>query len=192
MPTPNPAALEFLLSRRSRPAKTLIGPVPTRDALGPLLEAAARTPDHGKLEPWRFIVLEKPALTRLSILVADMAAGRDLDDDQRQKTINQYANADLAVAVISSPKDSPKVPHIEQVYSAGAACLALLNASLAAGWGANWLSGWASHDPVFRKRGLDLADHEVIAGFIHIGTEKTAPPERPRPDLDAITTWVTE
>jgi len=192
MPAPNPAVLDFLLSRRSRPAKTLVSPVPTRNALTPLLQAAARTPDHGKLEPWRFIVLEKPALTRLSLLVAKMAAGRDLDDDQRQKAINQYADADLAVAVISSPKDSPKVPHIEQVYSAGAACLALLNASLAAGWGANWLSGWASHDPEFRKLGLGLSDHETIAGFIHIGTEKMAPPERPRPDLDAITTWVTD
>lgn len=192
MPTPNSAALDFLLSRRSRPAKTLIGPVPTRDELHPLLQAAARTPDHGKLEPWRFIVLEKAALTRLSILVTDMAADRDLDDDQQQKAINQYANADLAVAVILSPKASPKVPHIEQVYSAGAVCLALLNASLAAGWGANWLSGWASHDPAFCSDGLGLAAHETIAGFIHIGTEKTAPPERPRPDLDAITTWVTD
>jgi len=192
MPAPNQTALDFLLSRRSRPAKTLVAPAPDRTALRPLLTAAARTPDHGKLEPWRFIVLEKPALTRLSTLVAELGAGRDLDADQMTKSISQYANADLAVAVICSPKPSPKIPEIEQVYSAGAACLALLNAALAAGWGANWLSGWASHDPEFRTRGLDLAPHETIAGFIHIGTEKTAPPERPRPDLDAITTWVTD
>ena len=191
MPAPNQAALDFLLSRRSRPAKTLVAPAPDRDALMPLLTAAARTPDHGKLEPWRFIVLEKAALTRLSVLVAELAEGRDLDEMQKMKAVNQYATADLAVAVITSPKTSEKVPEIEQVYSAGAACLALLNAALAAGWGANWLSGWASHDPEFRSRGLDLAAHETIAGFIHIGTEKTAPPERPRPDLDAITTWVT-
>lgn len=158
----------------------------------PLLTAAARTPDHGKLEPWRFIVLEKAALTRLSVLVAELAEGRDLDEMQTLKSVNQYANADLAVAVITSPKASAKVPEIEQVYSAGAACLALLNAALAAGWGANWLSGWASHDPEFRIRGLGLESHEAIAGFIHIGTEKMAPPERPRPDLDAITTWITD
>ncbi|SEK25821.1 nitroreductase family protein [Pacificibacter marinus] len=192
MPAPNQTALDFLLSRRSRPAKTLVAPAPDRAALRPLLTAAARTPDHGKLEPWRFIVLEKPALTRLSTLVAELGAGRDLDADQMTKSISQYANADLAVAVIFSPKPSPKIPEIEQIYSAGAACLALLNAALAAGWGANWLSGWASHDPEFRTRGLNLAPQETIAGFIHIGTEKTAPPERPRPDLDAITTWVTD
>lgn len=192
MPAPNQAALDFLLSRRSRPAKTLVGPAPDRAALMPLLTAAARTPDHGKLEPWRFIVLEKTALTRLSVLVAELAEGRDLDEMQTLKSVNQYANADLAVAVITSPKASAKVPEIEQVYSAGAACLALLNAALAAGWGANWLSGWASHDPEFRIRGLGLESHEAIAGFIHIGTEKMAPPERPRPDLDAITTWITD
>lgn len=192
MPAPNQAALDFLLSRRSRPAKTLVAPAPDRDALMPLLTAAARTPDHGKLEPWRFIVLEKAALTRLSVLVGDMAARDGMDEAQTLKSVNQYANADLAVAVICVPKPSEKVPLIEQVYSAGAACLALLNAALAAGWGANWLSGWASHDPEFRIRGLGLESHESIAGFIHIGTEKTAPPERPRPDLDAITTWVTD
>lgn len=192
MPTPNKDALEFLLSRRSRPAKTLIGPVPDRDTITTLLTAAARTPDHGKLEPWRFIVLEKPALTRLSQLVATLGAKRDLDEDQLRKAVNQYATADLAVAVICAPKVSAKVPEIEQVYSAGAACLALLNAALAAGWGANWLSGWASHDPQFRAAGLGLEPTETIAGFIHIGTEKMTPPERPRPDLDAITTWVSE
>ncbi|MEN8837436.1 MAG: nitroreductase family protein, partial [Celeribacter marinus] len=66
MPTPNSAALDFLQTRRSRPSKTLTTPVPTRDELAPLLTAAARTPDHGKLEPWRFIVLERAAMTRLA------------------------------------------------------------------------------------------------------------------------------
>ena len=68
-------------------------------------------------------------------------------------------------------------------------CLSLLNAALTAGWGANWLSGWASHDPEFCKAGLGLADHERVAGFIHIGTETNAPPERPRPDLSQKVTW---
>jgi nitroreductase len=186
----SPAALEFLLSRRSRPAKTLIAPVPSRDALMPLMTAAARTPDHGKLEPWRFIVLEKPALTRLAGLVQELGEVRGIDASTMTKSYAQYATADLAIAVISAPKASPKVPQIEQVYSAGAACLALLNAALAAGWGANWLSGWASHDDEFCTRGLGLATHESVAGFIHIGTETKAPPERPRPDLDAIIDWV--
>ena len=74
MPTPNPQAMDFLLTRRSRPAKTLTGPAPDRAALMPILTAAARTPDHGKLEPWRFIVLDKARLTGLAGSVADTGA----------------------------------------------------------------------------------------------------------------------
>lgn len=106
------------------------------------------------------------------------------------KAEQQFSAADLAVAVIFSPKQSEKIPEVEQAYSAGAVCLSLLNAALAAGWGANWLSGWASHDRAFVTEGLGLEEHETIAGFIHIGTENAAPPERPRPDISAITTWV--
>ena len=190
MPTPNPAALDFLLTRRSRPAKTLTGPAPDRAEIETLLTAAARTPDHGKLEPWRFIVLEKAALARLAAMIPDRAAALGIDADALEKPIAQYRDAELAIAVIESPKASEKIPPIEQTYSAGAVCLSLLNAALAAGWGANWLSGWASHDRVFCEEGLGLGAHERIAGLIHIGTETNAPPERPRPDLAQITTWV--
>lgn len=190
MPTPNPAAIEFLLTRRSRPAKTLSPPVPSRGELEQILTAAARTPDHGKLEPWRFIVLGPEALARLAALVVRRGAELDIPHDKIDKAQAQFANAGLAVAVVASPVDSEKVPQIEQLYSAGAVCLSMLNAALAAGWGANWLSGWASHDREFVAEGLGLAPHEAVAGFIHIGTETNAPPERPRPDLARITTWV--
>jgi len=190
MPAPSPEALDFLLSRRSRPAKTLTTPVPDRDALRPLLTAAARTPDHGKLEPWRFIVIERAALLRLAAMIPARGAALGVDPDKITKAQDQFGNAHLAVAVISAPKPSDKIPQIEQVYSAGAVCLALLNAALASGWGANWLSGWASHDRDFVRDGLGLAEHESVAGFIHLGTETNAPPERPRPDLDQITSWV--
>ncbi|NCT12144.1 MAG: nitroreductase, partial [Rhodobacterales bacterium] len=189
-PTPNPAALDFLLTRRSRPAKTLGLPVPDRAALRPLLIAAARTPDHGKLEPWRFVVLEKPALARLAEVADRRATALGMDEQARAKGRQQFDQGQLAVAVVASPKPSDKVPPIEQTYSAGAACLALLNAALAAGWGANWLSGWPSHDRAFVTEALDLAPHETLVGFVHIGTETAAPPDRPRPDIDALTTWV--
>lgn len=192
MPDPNPAALEFLLTRRSRPAKTLDPPVPDRAALLSLLTAAARTPDHGKLEPWRFIVLARPALARLADLA--YARGQELGKDAETcaKARAQYDQGHLAVAVISAPKPSEKIPDIEQIYSAGAVCLALLNAALAAGWGANWLSGWPSHDRPFVEDGLGLAPQERVAGLIFLGTERATPPERPRPDLDQITTWMAE
>ncbi len=190
MPQKNPAALEFLLTRRSRPAKTLTTPVPTRDDLIPILTAAARSPDHGKLEPWRFIVLEREALLRLGALVEPLGVQLGKDEFDIAKARRQYDDAHLAVAVIEVQKPSEKIPAVEQTYSAGAVCLALLNAALASGWGANWLSGWPSHNPDFVKEGLGLAEHERVAGLIHLGTEAIEPPDRPRPDIDDITQWV--
>lgn len=192
MPQPNQAALEFLLTRRSRPAKTLTTPVPDRAAIMQILTAAGRTPDHGKLEPWRFIVLEKDALARIAAEIPTLGTEQGIDPAKIDKAAAQFGNADLAIAVISSPQPSEKVPHIEQVYSAGAVCLSLLNAALASGWGANWLSGWASHDKPFMQSMLGLTADESVAGFIHIGTETNAPPERPRPDIDAKTTWMAQ
>lgn len=190
MPDANPDALAFLQTRRSRPAKTLGLPVPDHDALLPLLIAAARTPDHGKLEPWRFIVIERPAMARLAQLARDRGTALALDPDQIDKGCQQFEQGHLAVAVIEVQKPSPKIPALEQTYSAGAVCLALLNAALASGWGANWLSGWASHDRDFMQQGFDLSDHERVAGIVHIGTETSAPPERPRPNISEITTWL--
>ena len=189
MPQAHPAAFDFLASRRSRPAKTLVPPVPTRDQLLPLLTAAARTPDHGKLEPWRFIVVEGDAMARLAKLAAARGAALGYDAERIEKGRGQFDQGNLAVVVVEVQRASEKIPALEQTYSAGAVCLALLNAALAAGWGANWLSGWPSHDRAFMCEGLGLAEHERIAGLIHIGTETAAPPERPRPDIDAITTW---
>ncbi len=192
MPDPNPQAMEFLLTRRSRPAKTLTTPVPTRHQLGPILQAGARSPDHGKLEPWRFIVLQGGALTRLAGLVVELASGRGLDEDKTDKARRQFADAALVVAVVSSPVNSEKIPAREQMLSAGAVCLAVLNAALASGWGANWLTGWMAHDPAFLHRGLGLTDGEFVAGFVHVGTEGAVPPERPRPDMGTIIDWVND
>ena len=190
MPEANPAALSFLATRRSRPAKTLTTPVPDRAELRELLTVAARTPDHGKLEPWRFVVLERDALTRLAATIPPRGAELGIEVEKIDKMVAQFANADLAVAIIASPQPSGKIPEIEQTLSAGAVAMNLLSAALAAGWGANWLSGWVSHDPSWRTEHLGLASHEWIAGFIHIGTESMAPPERPRPDVEQITTWI--
>ncbi|RKF16421.1 nitroreductase [Roseovarius spongiae] len=192
MSEPNPAALEFLQTRRSRPAKMLGLPVPDRDALMPLLTAAARSPDHGKLEPWRFVVLERGALQRMAGLVAERGAALGRSAEDIEKLQAQYEGSHLAVAVIEVQKPSEKIPAIEQSYSAAAVCLGLLNAALAAGWGANWLTGWASHDPAFAAAAVGAGEGERIAGVIHIGTERRVPPDRPRPDVEALTTWLAE
>ncbi len=190
MPDPNQPVLDFLLTRRSRPAKTLVAPGPERATLEMLLTAAARVPDHGKLEPWRFIVLQGAALGRLADLAEARATALGMDPDRAAKGIGQFRMAPLMVAVVSAPVASDKVPEVEQVLSAGAAALSLLNAALAAGWGANWLTGWPAHDREFVEQGLGLAPGESIAAFMVIGSETRVPPERPRPDMEAKTLWV--
>ncbi len=192
MPLRNDAALDFLSTRRSRPAKTLRAPAPSDDALRPILTAAARSPDHGKLEPWRFVVLRGAALERLAEAASARAEALGLDPETGAKGRAQFADSPLCVAVVEIQRESAKIPPIEQTYSAGAVCLALLNAALASGWGANWLTGWVAHDRGFVAQQLGLGAHERVAGFLHIGTESSEPPDRPRPDIEAITSWVEE
>ena len=189
MPDRNQAALDFLLNRRSHPAQALKAPAPDRDQLRTLLTAAARSPDHGKLEPWRFIVLSSDALQAVADALPAAGTRIGVPQEKIDKPVMTYSGAPLAVVVVSSPKVSDKVPKIEQAYSAGAVCAALVNAALADGWGATWLSGWFSHDRDFIRDHFGLADHETVAGIVHIGTGNATPPDRPRPDVDAITDW---
>lgn len=190
--TPRPDVLDFLATRRSRPAKTLTTPVPPRAVVEQLLSIAARTPDHGKLEPWRFLVLERDACVRLGALTARIGAAQDMDPDKLEKSRAQFANAHLCVAVVAAPKVSDKIPEVEQTLSAGAVCQQLLTAALASGWGASWLSNWMATDRAFLEEGLGLAAHEWVAGYVYLGSEGARPPERPRPDMAAITTWVSQ
>jgi nitroreductase len=189
-PIPIPGVMAFLLSRRSRPAKTLGPGGPDRAGLERILTAAARSPDHGKLEPWRFVVIEGAARDRAAALAAERAIALGLDETTTAKTVAEFRQGDVIVAVISSPKPSEKIPLWEQQLSAGAVCLALLNAALASGWGANWLTGKMAYDPVFRRDFLGCAESEAVAGFLHIGAETVAPPERPRPDVEELTSWL--
>jgi len=190
--TRNEDVLRFLLTRRSRPPKTLSAPAPDRAQIEEILTAAARVPDHGKIEPWRFVVIEKPALERLADDAAVFAATHNLPEDVAAKGVSQFAQSPLCIALIASPHDTGRIPEIEQTLSTGAAGLALVNAALAAGWGAGWLTGWVAHDTRFAAPAFGLKDGEWVAGLIHIGTESVTPPERPRPDLAAHVTWMTE
>jgi nitroreductase len=189
---PHSPALDFLLTRRSRPIRALTAPGPDRDTLRTLLTAAARVPDHGKLEPWRFVVLDRSALSRVAGQVAAHAAAQGFDAEKSAKGRDAYDLSPLAVVVVASPKPADKIPAIEQTLSAGAVCAALVNAALAEGWGACWLTGWPAHDPVLAQAAFGLAPGEWVAGIVHIGRETSTPPDRPRPDLDRIVTWVSE
>lgn len=189
MPQPNAAAFAFLASRQSQPAKLYAGPVPSRAALEPILTAALRVPDHGKLEPWRLIVLTRPDMERLADLAEKRAQELGGDAEKIEKGRGQFDRGGLAVVVISAPQAVAKIPASEQLLSAGALCLGLVNAATAAGWGANWLTGWVSHDAVFAARAFGCSGDETVAGIVHIGTPGPAAPERPRPDIGRVVQW---
>ena len=185
----DPQTLYFLRHRRSHPPKTLRAPAPDRHELMNLLTLAARVPDHGKLEPWRFVVLERAALDRLAPVLADAVAAAGGDAAAVDKARSAFASP-LIVAVVFAPKPGAKIPEWEQFLSAGAVCLSLVNAALAAGYGAAWLTGPAAQ-PDFGRAHLGLTEGERIAGLIHIGTRgDTEIPDRPRPDIDAITSFL--
>lgn len=179
----------FLAARQSYPSKAMTGPAPDRAALEPILRAALRVPDHGALQPWRLIVGYRAALAAWADL--GEARARELGDDplRIEKGRGQFDRSHCAVVVIASPKAAEKVPEVEQTLSAGALCLNLVSAATAAGWGAQWLTGWVSHDRPFITRAFGCGPQEWVAGIIHIGTKGAPAPDRPRPDLAQVVRW---
>lgn len=183
-------AFAFLAARRSHPARTLAQPAPDDPQVRAILNAALRVPDHGKLEPWRLLVLSPAARARLAALAQELGTGRGLDPEQVAKGRAQFADSPLTIAVVASPKEQAKVPAIEQALSAGALCLNIVNAAHALGFGAAWLTGWPAYDRRFVEDGLGLGPQEWIAGFVHVGTITTVPPDRPRPDPARVVAWI--
>lgn len=187
MTQPVADTIDFLRTRRSYPPALMTGPGPTDDELLQLLTMAARVPDHGKLEPWRFIVLRGTVLERLAPLVttASLAAGNLPEKAEKH---GQSFAVPVVVAVVSAPVESDKIPEWEQFLSSGAVCLGLVNAALASGFGACWLTGVATAED-FARDHLGLGANERVVGLIHMGSRGDAnPPERPRPDIAAKTT----
>ena len=183
------STLELLAHRRSLPPIGLSAPGPNAEELALLLKLAARVPDHGKLAPWRFIIVEGPARERLGELALEirLAATPELDEDARAAELGRFARAPLVVAVVSRAAPHPKIPEWEQVLSAGAVCMNLNIAARALGFGSSWLTEWCAYDADFRA-GLGLATHERIAGFVHIGRPSYDPEDRVRPALETIVT----
>lgn len=190
MPARNQAAFDFLKSRRSRPAKLFSLPVPDRSEVTEILSAATRVPDHGKLQPWRLIVVQGAAFARLADLAEARAVELGGDAEMVAKGRGQYDLGKLAVVVIASPKPAPKIPAVEQLMSAAALCFGLVNVAEAAGWGACWLTGWPAHDANFAARAFGCSEGETVAGIVHIGTPPEDAPDRPRPDIGQLVTWV--
>jgi nitroreductase len=181
--------IEILKRRRSVPPPMMTGPAPSADELATILTVASRVPDHGKLAPWRFLVFAGRARGRASRLALEirLADSPDLDEAARAEETRRFTRAPLVVAVVSRAAPHHKIPEWEQVLSAGAVCMNMIVAARALGFSATWLSEWMAYDGRFRAA-IGLAEHERVAGFIHIGRTTAAIEDRPRPALAQIVT----
>ena len=182
---PSPETLAFLARRRSASALTLAEPGPNEAELRALLTLAARAPDHGKLAPWRFIVLQGADKHAFIEGLEAIAVTRP-DAAKVQAKLGKIRVPPLTVAVVSRVVES-EIPEWEQRLSAGAVCAILTIAAQAMGYGANWITDWYAYDPDATDL-LGLKAGERVAGFVHLGTASEPPLERVRPDIDALVT----
>ena len=181
---------QFLVDRHSLPSRQLGDPGPDASALDALLRAAVAVPDHGRLEPWRFIRVAGDDRARLGELLAAITAARDpqapaaaLDKDR-----GRFTRAPLVLIVVARIVAGHKIPEQEQLLSAGCAAFNLLHAANALGFGAQWITGWPAYDAQ-AKLAMGVAPDEVVVGFIHVGTpqgERDAPKPRPEPKLSDL------
>jgi nitroreductase len=190
-PARNDAALAFLATRRSTKVIHLAEPGPDRAELDRLLMLAMRVPDHGKIGPWRWVIVAGDARTRVGAAMAEAlkAANPAADDAHCAAETARWLRAPVVAALISAPVVPHKIPVWEQELSAGALAQNALSILHAAGWGACWLTGWNAYDPGSTAV-LGVADGERIAGLISIGTATEPPTERIRPDLSARISWL--
>ncbi|CAN1725096.1 putative NAD(P)H nitroreductase [Hyphomicrobium sp. 1Nfss2.1] len=186
------AIIDFLSRRRSVKPDKLAAPAPSAAELETILTIASRVPDHKKLAPWRFIVIEGDARARLGEVVAEacIAAEKEPPSHVRLDTERgRFMRAPMVIAVVSRVTPHRSAPEWEQVLSAGAACLNLCLAANALGYGTSWISEWVAYNQTIGAA-LGLADNERIAGFIYVGTPVDRPEERERPALaDIVTRW---
>jgi nitroreductase len=181
----SPQTLALLAHRRSSSAQTLAAPASAPAQLDDLIRLAARAPDHGKLTPWRFVVMEGAAKARLVQRLEGLAATQT-NPTKAKAALAKLSAPPTTVMVAFCPKP-PVKPLWEQELSAGAVCMTFLIAAEAMGFGANWITDWYSYDEQARPW-LGLEAGEQVAGFIHLGQPAEPPLERVRPDLAALTT----
>lgn len=182
-------AIEALTTRAS--PLQLADPAPDRNALNAMLRAAAKAPDHGRLHPWRFIVIEGAARDRLGEVLAAALRRREpgLPEAVIEKERTKPRRAPLLVVVAARIRDNKKIPAIEQIISAGTAAQNILVAAHALGFGGFWRTGPAAYDDRI-KAALGLAASDSIVGFLYLGTPAVAAPPAPAPDLaELVTEW---
>jgi nitroreductase len=183
----NAALRDYLLSRRSVGIAFLREPGPNAAELEQILTIGTRVPDHGKITPWRLVLIEGEARQQAGEQLAEIAARNNPGLDAASLDIERqrFLPAPLTIGVISSPQEHPKVPEFEQLLSAGNVAFNLLHAAHALGFAASWVTRWYAFDAEAATM-LGARPGERFVGFVHIGTPTTVIEDRPRPDLSEI------
>jgi nitroreductase len=183
--------LHFLSTRRSSLAVNLDSPGPTQQQLEQMLTIAARVPDHRRLSPFRFIVIEGDRRNTLGSNCLQIALKTNPHMPEALQHLEQtrFMRAPTIVAIAYSPKNDGKTPEWEQTLACGACCYNLLLAAAASGFGAQWITEWLTYDTDV-AHAVGLLDHERIAGFIYIGTNKEPLKERARAELSSLITYL--
>lgn len=173
-------ALDLLLQRHS--PWPLTDPAPSAQDLDLVFQAALRAPDHGQLQPWRFITIRGEARLALGEVFAQAARQRDPEEDG-ERFRNKAMAAPLLIAICARVLAPHKIPESEQVLAVGAAAMNMLNALHLLGWGGFWATGLNSYDPRV-QRALGLGEADRLLGFLYVGTPKeaTRAPERRAPE----------
>jgi nitroreductase len=186
----NALTYDLLIRRRSVKTKDMQGPGPDKETITKILQAGMRVPDHGKLAPWRFLVLTGADREKLGELIAKGLISENETSEKIAEKMKGYATqGPTLIVAIHSPSNDRPIPMWEQELSIGAACQNMLIAATALGFAGQWLTGWASYSPTVRS-GLGLQGGEKIAGFLFFGDHGDKDPtERPRPTFDDHVTW---
>ncbi len=182
-------AIEALCHRVS--SGRLVAPGPDSEQRKVIFSAALRAADHGRLRPWRFLSVEGEGLNTLGELFAEVAKEDDpqISDSALDRFRNMPLRAPLIVVVIASCQSHPKVPELEQQYSAAAAAQNMLTAAFALGLGAVWRTGDMAYHPRVKKQ-LGLGEREHLVGFLYIGTREAPVSEPPSANCeDFFTPW---
>jgi nitroreductase len=182
--------LSFLRTRRSAKPRALGGTGPSEEELREILTIAARTPDHGKLQPWRFVIVEDEQRDALAALLHEALSGENppatIAHHKKEDEFAHYGGA--LIVLVSAPVADHKIPLWEQELSCGAAGMNLLTAAQAMGYDAGWVTGWRAYSP--RVTAAFCRPGERIAGFIFIGRSAVDLEDRPRPALeDVVRHW---
>lgn len=177
--------ISFLQTRRSVKPKDMSEPGPSPAQIDTILKIAARVPDHGKYNPWYFIVFSGDARIEAGKLIED-AASKEQEGADPKKEAERLLRAPVVIAVVSRIREG-KNSQWEQILSAGAACYNLCLAANASGFASNWLTEWIAYSPAFKKS-LGIPAEDNIAGLIYLGTMSEKPDERDRPDMARLVT----